>query len=87
MPKVRKVDVILVCDLRVVLFYISNEYHQNIPKGIRVKEQTGYLFQTKERTDKKFYIDADANGICSKKDMFPLPSHPFGRGMGGKYCY
>ena len=32
-----------------VLFYISAKYHQNIPKGIPVTEQTRNLFQTKQR--------------------------------------
>ena len=34
---------------RLVLFYFSTKYHQNILKGIRVTEQTRNLFQTKQR--------------------------------------
>ena len=32
-----------------ILLYISTKYHQNIPKGIWVTEQTRNLFQTKQR--------------------------------------
>ena len=32
-----------------VLFYNSAKYHQNIQKGIPVTEQTGNLFQTKQK--------------------------------------
>ena len=39
--------VIVTC--RLVLFYISIRYHQNILKGIPVTEQTRNLFQTKQR--------------------------------------
>ena len=41
--------VILVRDRHLVLFYISAKYHQNIPKGFRVTEQTQNLFQIKQR--------------------------------------
>ena len=44
----RKVVVILVT-YYLVLFYSSTRYHQNILKGIPVTEQTGSLFQTKQR--------------------------------------
>ena len=33
---------------RIVLFYISTKYHQNIVKGIQVTEQTGNQIQTQE---------------------------------------
>ena len=50
MPKVRKAELpFLYATFRLVLFYISAKYHQNIPKGISVKEQTRNLFQTKQR--------------------------------------
>ena len=41
--------VILVCSMRLVLFYISAKYHQNIAKGIPVTDQTRNLFQTKQK--------------------------------------
>ena len=40
-PKVRKAELsFLYKTSRLVLFYISTKYHQNIPKGIQVTEQT-----------------------------------------------
>ena len=50
MPKVRKAELsFLYTTRRLVLFYISAKYHQNIPKGIPVTEQTRNLFQTNQR--------------------------------------
>ena len=49
-PKVRKAELsFLYLTCRLVLFYISTQYHQTIPKGIRVTEWTRNLFQTKQR--------------------------------------
>ena len=40
-PKVRKPELsFLYMTYRLVLFYISTKYHQNIPKGIQVTERT-----------------------------------------------
>ena len=50
MPKVRKTELsFLFMTHCLVLFYISAKYHQNIPKGIPVSEQTRNLCQTKQR--------------------------------------
>ena len=50
MPKVRKAELsFLYMTCLLFMFYISTKYHQNIPKGIRVTEQTLNLFQTKQR--------------------------------------
>ena len=50
MPKVRKAELsFLYAIRRLVLFYTSDKYHRNIPKGIPVTEQTRNLFQTKQR--------------------------------------
>ena len=50
MPKVRKVELsCLYVTHCLILFYISTNYHQNIPKGIGVTEWTLNLFQTKQR--------------------------------------
>ena len=50
MPKVRKPELsLLYATCHLVLLYISTKYHQKIPKGIRVTEQTQNLFQTKQR--------------------------------------
>ena len=50
MPKVRKAELsFLYVTHRLVLFYISAKYHQNIPKGIRVTERTQNLLQIKQR--------------------------------------
>ena len=50
MPKVRKAELsFLYATIHLVLFYISAKYHQNIPKGIPVTEQTRNLYQTKRR--------------------------------------
>ena len=49
MPKVRKAELsFLYATCRLVLFYISTRYHQNIPKGVCVTERTLNLFQTKQ---------------------------------------
>ena len=48
-PKVRKAFSFLYATLRLVLFYISAKYQQNIPKGITVTEQTRNIFQIKQR--------------------------------------
>ena len=49
-PKVSKAELsFLYVTAHLVLFYISAKYHQNIPKGIPVTEQTRNLFQTKQR--------------------------------------
>ena len=41
-PKVRKPELSFLYTTRhLTLFYISNKYHQNIPKGICVTERTG----------------------------------------------
>ena len=50
MPKVRKAELsLLYATRRLVLFYISAMYHQNIPKSIQVTERTRNLFQIKQR--------------------------------------
>ena len=50
MPKVRKAELsFLYATRRLIQVYISTTYHQNIPKGIRVTEQTRNQFQTKQR--------------------------------------
>ena len=49
-PKVRKAELSFLNAAHYqVLFYISAKYHQNIPKGIPVSQQTRNLFQTKQR--------------------------------------
>ena len=49
MPKVRKAELsFLYATCRLVLFYISAKYHQNIPKGIQITERTQNLFQIKQ---------------------------------------
>ena len=41
MPKISKAELsFLYKTRRLILFYISTKYHQNIPKGIRVTEPT-----------------------------------------------
>ena len=50
MPKVRKAELsFLYAIRRLVFFYISTKYHQNIPKGIWVTERTRNPFQTKQK--------------------------------------
>ena len=50
MAKVRKAELSFLYGTRhLILFYISTKYHQNIPKGIRVTEQTRNFFQIKQR--------------------------------------
>ena len=39
-----------------VLFYISTEYHQNIPKSFRVTERTQNLFQIRKSFLEKTYV-------------------------------
>ena len=52
MPKVRKAELsFLYATCRLVLFYISAKYHQNISKGIPVTEQTRNHFQKKTKGD------------------------------------
>ena len=71
-PKVRKAGLsFLYAIRRLVLFYISTKYHQNIPKGIQV------------RADMKFYADADvdANRIRPKTICPPPPLV-----VGGGWC-
>ena len=49
-PKVGKPELsFLYMTRRLVLFYISTKYHQNILKSIQVTEQTPNLYQTKQR--------------------------------------
>ena len=53
MPKVRNPELsFLYATRRLVLFYISTKYHQNIPKGLRVTERIQNLFQTKGNNSK-----------------------------------
>ena len=48
-PKVRKPELsFLYAKRHLVLFYISNKYYQNIPKGIRVSGQTRNQIQTQK---------------------------------------
>ena len=49
MPKARKAELsFLYLTRRLVLFYISTKYHQNIAMGIRVTERTSNQFQKQE---------------------------------------
>ena len=49
-PKVSKAELSFLYETRhLVLFFISANYHWNIPKSIPVTEQTRNLFQTKQR--------------------------------------
>ena len=61
-PKIRKPELsILYATCHLILIYISTNYHQNIPKCIQVT------------VDKKFYTNADANGILPKNNMSQPP--------------
>ena len=50
MPKVRKAELsFLYATRRLILFYITAKYHQNIPKGIPVIEQTRNQFKNQNK--------------------------------------
>ena len=52
MPNVRKAELLfLYATRRLILFYISTKYHQNIPKCIRVTERTRNPFKNKTKGD------------------------------------
>ena len=70
MPKVRKAELsFLYATRRLILFYISTKYHQNIFEGY-----------SSYRADKKFYphtdTHADANGIRPPPAPPPPPPPP-----------
>ena len=74
-PKVTKTELsILYATSRLVLFYISTKYHQNIPMGIQVTEQTRSFTPTLTGSIPK----------TIQKTICPTPPNPtFGRGVGG----
>ena len=50
MPKLRKAELsFLNTTRRIIVFYISTKYHQNIPKGIPVTKRTWNFFQLKQK--------------------------------------
>ena len=58
MSTVRMAELCLYATCRLVMFYISTKYHQNIPKGIQVTERKRNLFQTKVRKAELSFLHA-----------------------------
>ena len=67
-PKVRKPVLPFLYATRLLLFYISTKYHQNIPKGMQVTEWTRSFMLTSTLTP----TGSIPKTIC--------PPAPFGRG-------
>ena len=70
-PKVKKPELsILYPTHLLVLFYISTKYHQNIPKGIRVKERTQNHILTRKGGNTK---SKKAKVVFLVRDMSSCP--------------
>ena len=88
--KVRKPGLTCLCATRVlVLFYISTKYHQNIPKGIQVKERTRSFTQTPTGSIPKTICSAilRREGVGERAGPGGSGGGGGGRGHNSPICY